>query len=251
MEAGSIPAEAGAKPFDVYLTADVEPDCPPYLHTWRGIAEGMPELLAVCADERVPLTCFVTGETAELFPRAVEAIVDHGHEIGCHGYSHRSFADFDDETARMEIGRTNGLLRRFAPVTSFRAPYLRLPEQFLHLLAEDGITIDSSRARYKVQQRPNPHVAGVARLAASITSSALRLPPVIRDPWLRALGSPVVLFVHPWEFVDLSRTSIRWDCRFRTGAPALNDLRDVIGLFRRAGARFRVVSDYRATGRPA
>jgi hypothetical protein len=48
-----------------------------------------------------------------------------------------------------------------------------------------------------------------------MTSSVLRLPAFVRDPWLAALRDPVVLFVHPWEFVDLTRERLRYDCRFR------------------------------------
>jgi hypothetical protein len=44
--------------------------------------------------------------------------------------------------------------------------------------------------------------------------------------------------VHPWEFVDLRRERLRLDCRFRTGADALSDLRAVIRLFKAQGARF-------------
>lgn len=230
---------------DVYLTVDVEPDCPPYLWTWRGIEEGMPKLLGLLAEEHVTATCFVTGDTAEKFPHVVKAISVQGHEIGSHGFSHHSFADFDDRTAVSEIARTSAVLRGFADVVSFRAPYLWLPERFIPMLAEHGIRVDSSRARYKLHEKPNPDVPQLRRLSASTTSSVLRLPGVIRNPILKALKSPVVLFVHPWEFVDLTRSAIRLDCRFRTGDAALDHLRQVIRLYQAAGARFMRVADYR------
>ena len=229
---------------DVYVTVDVEPDCPPYLWTWRGIEEGMPKLVDLFDEEAIPATFFVTGQTADRYPGTIETLVQKEHEIGCHGYSHLSFFTFDEEQARSEVVRTNALLRAFGPVTSFRAPYLQLPERFLPLLASDGIRTDASRAKYKWQERPSLGIPEVRRLPASITSSALRLPPVLRDPWLKALRSPVVLFVHPWEFVDLTRSPIRLDCRFRTGEPALRDLRSVVHLFRAAGARFLRVREF-------
>jgi hypothetical protein len=64
------------------------------------------------------------------------------------------------------------------------------------------------------------------------------LPAVVRDPWLAALRDPVVLFVHPWEFVDLTRERLRYDCRFRTGDVALRCLREVITSFAGRGASF-------------
>jgi hypothetical protein len=75
----------------------------------------------------------------------------------------------------------------------------------------------------------------LTRIPASMTSSVLRLPRAIRDPWLLSLRDPVVLFVHPWEFVDLTREKLRYDCRFRTGRVALRCLREVITMFQRRG----------------
>ena len=71
-----------------------------------------------------------------------------------------------------------------------------------------------------------------------MTSSVLRLPALLRDLWLLALADPIVLFVHPWEFVDLTHEDLRYDCRFRTGPVALRCLREVIALFQRSGASF-------------
>lgn len=237
-------SKATAMPPQVCLTVDVEPDCPPYLWTWRGIEEGMPRLLDLFEAEAVTGTFFVTGATAERYPQVVAETARRGHEIGCHGYSHESFGTFDEERARAEITGTNALLRAFAPVTSFRAPYLTLPERFVPILAQDGITVDSSRGKYKLRRRPGSEAPGVKRLQASIPPSAMRLPAAIRDPWLRRLKSPVVLFVHPWEFVDFTRAPIPRDCRFRTGEPALRDLRDSIRVLRAAGAVFRKVRDF-------
>jgi peptidoglycan-N-acetylglucosamine deacetylase len=78
----------------------------------------------------------------------------------------------------------------------------------------------------------------LTRIAASMTSSVLRLPRWVRDPWLLSLADPVVLFVHPWEFVDLTGERLRYDCRFRTGDTALRCLRDVIALFQSRGDTF-------------
>ena len=228
---------------DVYITVDVEPDCPPYMWTWRGMEEGMPRLLQLLDTEKVPVTLFVTGEAAERYGELVASIARRGHEIGNHGYSHSSFAELDEARARLEIEQTNAILRRHAPVHSFRAPYLRFPEKFLPILAHSGIRTDASRARYKFKERANPDISEVARLSASIPTSVMRLPAAIRNPVMRRLRSPVVLFVHPWEFIEITRERVPYDCGYRTGEPAFRDLGDVIGFYRRAGARFRFVKD--------
>jgi peptidoglycan/xylan/chitin deacetylase (PgdA/CDA1 family) len=223
----------------VSITVDFEPDCPPYLSsTFRGIHDAAPKLLALFAETGIRATYFTTGEVAERYPRHVSAVVDAGHELGCHGMSHTAFDQMDDATARWEISRSAAILREFAPVTSFRAPYLRFPERYVRMLEDTDFLLDSSLAKYKRSYYAQRLPTSLTRIAASMTSSVYRLPRLIRDPWMRALRDPVVLFVHPWEFVDLTHDALRYDCRFRTGDFALRALREVIELLQRTGATF-------------
>lgn len=220
----------------VCITVDFEPDCPPYLSsTFRGIEEGAPGLLSLFAALGVRATYFTTGEVASRYPDAVRALVQDGHELACHGVTHTAFDTLDERSARWEIERSAELLRAFAPVTSFRAPYLRFPEPYVRLLEGAGFALDSSLAKYKRSYRAPRLPTTLVRIPASTTSSVLRLPRAIRDPWLLSLRDPVVLFVHPWEFVDLRRERLRLDCRFRTGSTALRCLREVVQLFQRRG----------------
>ena len=223
----------------VCITVDFEPDCPPYLSsTFRGIEQGAPALLALFAERSVRATYFATGEVAERYPEAIRAVVRNGHELGCHGVSHTAFDTLPEAEARREIDDSVRLLRTFAPVGSFRAPYLRFPEPYIRLLEDADFTLDSSLAKYKWSYRGPRIPTTLTRIPASMTSSVLRLPAVVRNPVLLSLADPVVLFVHPWEFVDLTHEDLRYDCRFRTGEVALRCLRGVIELFQRRGARF-------------
>ncbi|HEY2067630.1 MAG TPA: polysaccharide deacetylase family protein [Gemmatimonadaceae bacterium] len=236
----------------VCITVDFEPDCPPYLSsTFRGIEEGAPALLGLFAELGVPATYFTTGEVATRYPDAVRALVAGGHELACHGVTHTAFDTLDAASARWEIERSATLLREFAPVTSFRAPYLRFPEPYVRLLEEAGFALDSSLAKYKRSYRAPRLPTTLTRIPASMTSSVLRLPRAIRDPWLLSLRDPVVLFVHPWEFVDLTRERLRLDCRFRTGATALRCLREVIQLFQRRGDTLVAMRDLLPPSPPA
>ena len=232
----------------VSITVDFEPDCPPYLSsTFRGIEEGAPALLALFAELGVRATYFTTGQVAELYPGAVRALVDAGHELGCHGVTHTAFDTLDEPTARWEIESSAERLRGFAPVTSFRAPYLRFPEAYVPLLEDAGFALDSSLAKYKRSYHAPRVATRLARIPATMTSSVLRLPAWIRDPWLATFRDPVVLFVHPWEFVDLTHYDLRWDCRLRTGAVALRCLREVIQLYQARGATFVPMRELTAT----
>jgi peptidoglycan/xylan/chitin deacetylase (PgdA/CDA1 family) len=224
---------------------DVEQDCPPYLDTWRGVEEGLPWLLDALARAHAPATFFVTGEVARRFPDAVRRIVADGHELGCHGDTHRRYSTLSLEEAGRDLERACAVLRTFAPVTSFRAPNLDLPSAFLPIVESRGFTVDASGARYKFRFARPRRVNHVVCLPASVTSSVLRLPDIIRRPILERLDDPAVIFVHPWEFVDLRHAAIRWDCRFRTGARARRAFESSVAMFDEAGAGFSRVRDCR------
>ncbi len=224
------------------FTVDLEQDCPPYLHTYRGAEEGMPRLLALLREHGIAATVFATGDVARRYPDLLREVVAAGHELGCHGDTHRAFDAMSDAEAAQEVARATETLRAFGAVTAFRAPYLRLPRARLGLLRASGYTLDSSEGAYG---RPGARARtedGLLRIPASVTSSVLRLPAVLRRAAFLPLRSPIVLFVHPWELVDLRRASIRWDCRFRTGDAALASLAQLARELRVDGATFHPLS---------
>ena len=243
--ATAAPPRAARTRFAASFTVDVEQDCPPYRDTVRGMTEGMPALLDLLQRMQVRGTFFTTGEMARRFPEIIRRLVDAGHELGCHGDLHRDFTLLDRAAAGAELEHSLATLRQFAPVTSFRAPYLRFPAAYVDLLPEHGLTLDSSLARYK--HGPDHHDGGhpgLRRIPASVTSSVLRLPRWLRRPWLVRLPRPVVLFVHPWEACDFRRSSLRWDCRFRTGEAALRLWAASVLDLRSAGAVFAPLREW-------
>ena len=142
-------------------------------------------------------TFFTTGEVAERFPRAVEQVVEQGHELACHGMSHTAFTSLDRDAASDEITRSTAILREFASVTSFRAPYLQFPDAYLDLLEASGFELDSSQAVYKAAYyRPrahaNPPSAGVGDVVgiAAAVGGATRVPRRAVEP-RRAVRAPV------------------------------------------------------------
>jgi len=225
------------------VTVDLEQDCPPFMETWRGMAEGAPRLLDLLERLDIKATFFTTGQSAERFPETIERLLAQGHELACHGMTHRAFPDLDSSEAEWEIATSSEILRQFTDVISFRAPYLRFPDAYLPIVAAHGYAIDASQAKYKRSyRRPQPETP-LVRIAASVTSSVLRLPAIVRNPWLRSLASPAVVFVHPWEFVDLTETDLRLDCRFKTGQPALDALEASIAVLAARGLRFETIRD--------
>jgi peptidoglycan/xylan/chitin deacetylase (PgdA/CDA1 family) len=213
----------------------------------------MPALLDLLARANVPATFFTTGDVARKYPRTVQRLVAEGHELACHGMSHTAFTELAADAARREIVESAAILRGFAAVTSFRAPYLKFPEAYVSMLRDAEFELDSSHAIYKlaywksrraIRNGPAGSASAIpggnrlTRIPASVTSSVLRVARPVRTAYLRALSSPVVLFVHPWEFVDLTRERLRLDCRFKTGQPALDCVGDVLRWFADRGAEF-------------
>jgi hypothetical protein len=226
---------------DLCITVDLEHDCPPFLTTYRGVTEGMPRLLDCLAAESIPATFFCTGDVARKHPSIVRRLVAEGHELGCHGDTHARFGALDPIAAEREIADAAATLRAFAPVTSFRAPNLDFPDAYVALLERHGFTLDSSQGRHKPGSffvTPSTR-AGVRRVPATMAPSALRLPAPVRNLICRPMRDPVVFFFHPWEFVDMTRTPIPLDCRFRTGEPALESLLATVRWFCGRGARLK------------
>jgi len=227
----------------VIISVDMEQDCPPFMNSHRGVEQGTPKLLHLFKDQGIKATFFCTGRVAQKYPDMIKKIVSAGHELGCHGNTHRVFSQLSRAEAHEEIKTSALILRNFTDVISFRAPNLSFPEHFLPILSGHGFTIDSSLALYKPAFFNRTPKSLLQRIPVSVTSSVLRLPGWIKYPYLSIFSSPVVLFVHPWEFVDLRKENLRYDCRFNTGDIALACLEEVIRHFKKQYAEFRIIKD--------
>jgi peptidoglycan/xylan/chitin deacetylase (PgdA/CDA1 family) len=231
----------------IAITIDVEQDCPPFLETMRGIEEGLPRLMELFRNKEIKTTFFTTGKVAELYPEAIVQITEDGHELGCHGYVHERFDRVNKEQAGIAIAKAKEILEDISPsIVSFRAPNLQFPPEYMEILQGNGFKIDSSIAKYKPPFPGKSYMIGdITRIPASITSSFLRLPLPMILPILDNMHDPV-LFVHPWEFVDMSHSPIRWDCKFNTGKFALKNLSAVILHFKTKGYNFLTMSEMAA-----
>jgi peptidoglycan-N-acetylglucosamine deacetylase len=81
--------------------------------------------LAVLAREGVPASFFLVGERAARTPETVRRIASAGHEIGSHGWSHRSLWLCGPRRTEDEIGRAQRFLADTTgqPVRHFRPPW--------------------------------------------------------------------------------------------------------------------------------
>ncbi len=113
----------------------------------------------------VKATFFILGMAARGHPELVEAVVERGHEIGCHGDAHlpvhsQTPAEFaaDIEAARETIERLTG-----RPPLGYRAPAFSITRDATwayEVLAEEGFEYDAS-------QHDTPRIRDRAALASS------------------------------------------------------------------------------------
>ena len=84
-----------------------------------------PKILDILKEKKVSATFFILGQNAENYPGLVRRIVDEGHEIGSHTYTHVNLSLCDDERVRIELNATQRLLQTITgrSTTLFRPPY--------------------------------------------------------------------------------------------------------------------------------
>ncbi|WP_048146936.1 polysaccharide deacetylase family protein [Pyrococcus abyssi] len=222
----------------VILTFDVEPDCPPFLWSERGLKEGLPRILELLDKHEVPGTFFFTAKWAERYQELVDEIRER-HELGCHGYAHERFDKLSLKEAESVIEKAKKVL---GDVKSFRAPNLKLPLEYYKILKDNGFLVDSSKALHKGWKGIR-EVNGVLEVPVYTTSLVTRLPWRIQLRWHKKNNRVKVLMFHPWEFVKMP-INHRPDCWFGTGKKALDLLDKIIGFYKSQGAEFLTLVDF-------
>ena len=114
-------------------------------HQAYGARVGVPRILDLLQEYRLPATFFVPGLTAERHPDAVEQILAAGHEVGHHSYAHFSPIDQDEAAERSDFERALESLARFGiEPKGFRCPSWEPTWRTPALVAEYGLAYDSS-----------------------------------------------------------------------------------------------------------
>jgi peptidoglycan/xylan/chitin deacetylase (PgdA/CDA1 family) len=104
---------------------------------------GVPLILDLLDRHSITATFFVPGLVAEMHPRTVESIVQAGHELGNHSYSHMRFDELSVEEQEQELRMGHAALERFgARPTGFRSPW-ETGEHTLDLLKKHGYLYSS------------------------------------------------------------------------------------------------------------
>jgi polysaccharide deacetylase family protein (PEP-CTERM system associated) len=196
------------------------------------VVRNVDRLLTVFDARNVKATFFIQGMVAESFPKLVASLVEEGHEVQSHGYSHRPLFAMSRTELRAEIERGKKVVEDAAgvSVTAFRAQDFSIVETnlwALEILLESGFEVDSSifpmrTRRYGISGSPlTPHYlllgerGRILEVPVAIVSfGSLRfpicgggyfrfLPRRVIERGLRAVeaeGRPGVVYVHPYEF---------------------------------------------------
>jgi peptidoglycan/xylan/chitin deacetylase (PgdA/CDA1 family) len=109
-------------------------------------AVAVPRLLKVLARHDIPSTFFVPGHTIDTYPDVCRMIVDHGCEVGLHGYTHEYNPRLSADEERSIMERTYRQIEELtgAPPKGYRAPSGDITARTLDLLLEYGLSYDSS-----------------------------------------------------------------------------------------------------------
>jgi polysaccharide deacetylase family protein (PEP-CTERM system associated) len=216
----------------------------------------------------VSATFFVVGWVAERHPALIRQVHERGHELGCHGYAHRTIYSMGREEFRDDLRRARRAIEDAAGVAviGYRAPTCSVVADTLwalDILVEEGFRYDSSifpihHDRYGIPSAPRfpyriPLAAGAdivefpmstVRVAAQNLPFAgggyFRLAPyaLIRAGirWVnRHEDRPVMVYLHPWE-IDPEQP--RMPLRGLTG------FRHYVGLAHTARKLDRLLSDF-------
>ena len=148
----------GEKAAVALLTFDVDGDTPllaedvhytehlsTMSHGAYGPKVGIFRILEMLRRREKPATFFFPGLTAERYPRAVEAVLEAGHEVALHGYTHRSPVYHTPEEQVDELERGLRALEPFGVrPKGYRAPMWSTSKTTMEMLGGLGMIYDSS-----------------------------------------------------------------------------------------------------------
>ena len=232
------------------------------------------KLLAIFEQFDVRGTFFVLGWVAERHPQLVRDIAARGHEIACHGYSHRLVYEQSPEEFYAETLRAKNLLEEItgSAVVGYRAASYSIVRESLwalDILVELGFAYDSSIFPVRHDRYGIPNAERVPHRLATLNGKSIvewplatarilgcRLPVAgggyfrLLPYWLSRWGlasinrrelQPFIFYLHPWEVdPEQPRVSAGWLSRFRhyTNLGKCEErLRRLLGEFRFGGAR--------------
>ena len=153
----------------VVLGFDMETDIGSWTPYYEGVQHGTPAILEILERHAITATFFFTGDAAKKHPEVVAAVIEKGHEIGCHTLFHETIGD-----SLLEIPGMMPILPEEVPnrlrlctewiedvagvrPVSFRAPRLFGSTSMVNALDALGYVADASYPMYYFRERLGPY----------------------------------------------------------------------------------------------
>ncbi|MDB9281767.1 polysaccharide deacetylase family protein [Halorubrum ezzemoulense] len=197
----------------------------------------------------ITTTCFVVSSLVEDFPTPIRVLADEGHEIGSHTHSHKLLSKLEPAERQQELQTSCDILESVTGNTpqGFRAPAFDTPPEHYRMLGDAGYQYDASIVpsrripgwyggehnihRPCLATTVDPEAPADLTVVPTSVIPGLRLP--LTGTWLRFFGPQYtilgmrllarrgitpILYVHPWEFVELPTVDgVPRRVYFRTG----------------------------------
>ncbi len=118
-----------------------------------GFAEGNKELRELLADRGIRGTFFMLGGAVENHPEIIGEVLENGHELGNHSYTHENMLTQTKDQIAWELSVTESLVQNAYPGATtkdiFRAPFGAINDRVKEVAAEQGYhlvgwTVDSA-----------------------------------------------------------------------------------------------------------
>ena len=108
---------------------------------------GSPRMLKLFDRYGIQTTWFIPGHSIETFPKQMKMVVDAGHEIGLHGYSHENPVAMTPAQEEAVLNKSMALIEEFSGTAprGYVAPWWELSAATVGLLLKNGVKYDHSR----------------------------------------------------------------------------------------------------------
>lgn len=229
------------------------------------VEENTYRLLTLFAEHKVKSTFFTLGWVAERCPKLIKAIVEQGHELASHGYSHQRATEMTKDQFREDVAKSKQILEDISgqKIKGYRAPSFSVNEDntwIYQILVDLGFEYSSST--YPIEH----DLYGVPswpRFSHQRPEGILEIPvPTMRkndvntgiggggyfrlypywlskkriDNYLKTEQQPYSFYFHPWE-IDPEQPRV-------AGASLKSKLRHYLNLSRMEGKVVRLLKDY-------
>ena len=113
------------------------------------VLEATNKILKLLKETDNKATFFMLGYVAEAFPELVKKILDQGHEIGTHGYSHTRITNQTPEEFEKDLDKSLKILKKITKekIWGYRAPQFTIARKTawaIDILKKKGLKYDSS-----------------------------------------------------------------------------------------------------------